>query len=147
MNATSQSCRDGITLPEYLPRGEKNNDIVDGTEDLSEPGKQLDNHQDSNAAFLNKTRLEGKFVSKTAINWSRRNLSQSEISLLSKGLKFVPSANKIDRAKLKRELEENGRKLRQCGILGMMNELFQLINSDLTLLLILGEIIGHRNSF
>ena len=111
MNATSQSCRDGITLPEYLLRGEKNNDIVDGTEDLSEPGKQLDNHQDSNAAFLNKTRLEGKFVSKTAINWSRRNLSQSEISLLSKGLKFVPSANKIDRAKLKRELEEYGRKL------------------------------------
>ena len=114
MNATSQSCRDGITLPEYLPRGEKNNDIVDGTEDLSEPGKQLDNHQDSNAAFLNKTRLEGKFVSKTAINWSRRNLSQSEISLLSKGLKFVPSANKIDPAKLKGELEGYGRKLRLC---------------------------------
>ena len=95
-----------------MSREEKNNDIVDCTEDLSEPGKQLDNHQDSNAAFLNKTRLEGKFVSKTAINWSRRNLSQSEISLLSKGLKFVPSANKIDRAKLKRELEEYGRKIR-----------------------------------
>ena len=43
---------------------------------------------------------------------SKRNLSQSEISLLSKGLKFVPSANKIDRAKLKRELEGYGRKLR-----------------------------------
>ena len=43
---------------------------------------------------------------------SRRNLSWSEISLLSKSLKFVPSANKIDRAKLKRELEEYGRKLR-----------------------------------
>ena len=27
------------------------------------------------------------------------------------GLKFAPSANKIDRAKLKRELEEYGRKL------------------------------------
>ena len=114
MNATSQSYRDGITLPECLPREEKNNDIFDGTEDLSEPGKQLDNHQDSNAAFLNKTRLEGKFVSKTAINWSRRNLSQSEISLLSKGLKFVPSANKIDPAKLKGELEGYGRKLRLC---------------------------------
>ena len=43
---------------------------------------------------------------------SRRNLSWSEISLLSKSLKFVPSANKIDRAKLKRELEEYGRKIR-----------------------------------
>ena len=34
------------------------------------------------------------------------------MSLLSKGLKFVPSADKIDQAKLKRELEEYGRKLR-----------------------------------
>ena len=39
-------------------------------------------------------------------------LSASEISLLSKDLKFVHTANKIDRAKLKRELEEYGRKLR-----------------------------------
>ena len=62
-------------------------------------------------ASLNKTRLEGKFVSKNVINLSKRNLSRSGISLLSKGLKFVPSANKIDRAKLKRELEEYGRKL------------------------------------
>ena len=55
-------------------------------------------------------RLEGKFVSKNVIHLSRRNLSASEISLLSKGLKFMP--NKIDRAKLKTELEEYGRKLR-----------------------------------
>ena len=33
---------------------------------------------------------------------STKNLSQFEVSLLSKGLKFVPSTNKIDRAKLKR---------------------------------------------
>ena len=57
-------------------------------------------------------RLEGKFVSKKVINLSRRNLSASEISLLSKGLTFVPTANKIDHAKLKTELEENGRRLR-----------------------------------
>ena len=114
VNATSQSYRDGINLPEYLSREEKNHDIVDGKEDLSEPSKQLENHQDSNTDSLNKTRLEGKFVSKNVINLSRRNISRSEISLLSKGLKFVPSANKIDRAKLKREreLEEYGRKLR-----------------------------------
>ena len=47
-----------------------------------------------------------------SVNLSRRNLSSAEISLLSKGLKFVPTANKIDQAKLKRELEEYGRKLR-----------------------------------
>ena len=105
VNVTSQSYRDGINLPEYLSREEKNNDIVNGTGDLSEPGKQLHNHQDSNTASLNKTRSEGKFVSKNVVNQSRRNLSRSEISLLSKGLKFVPSANKIDRVKLKRERE------------------------------------------
>ena len=59
---------------------------------------------------LNKTKLEGKFLSKNIINLSI-NLCQSEIPLLCKGLKFVPSANKIDRQKLKRELEEYGRKL------------------------------------
>ena len=56
--------------------------------------------------------LEGKFVSKNVINLSRRNLSTAEISLLSRGLKFVYTANKIDQAKLKRELEEYGRNLR-----------------------------------
>ena len=45
------------------------------------------------------------------MNLSRRNLSEAEISLLSKGLKFVPTSNKIDRAKLKTELEEYGGKL------------------------------------
>ena len=56
--------------------------------------------------------LEGKFVSSNVINLSRRNLSEAKISLLSKDLKFVPTANKIDRAKLKTQLEEYGRKLR-----------------------------------
>ena len=66
----------------------------------------------NNIASQTGVRLEGKFVSKNVINLSRRNLFASEISLLSKGLKFVPTANKIDRAKLKAELEEYGRKLR-----------------------------------
>ena len=35
--------------------------IFDGTEDLSGPGEQLDNHRDSNTASLNKIKLEGKF--------------------------------------------------------------------------------------
>ena len=50
-------------------------------------------------------------VSGNVINPSRRNLSEAEISLFSKGLTFVPTANKIDRAKLKTEYEEYGRKL------------------------------------
>ena len=56
-------------------------------------------------------RLESKFVSKNVINLLRRNLSAPEISLLSKGLTLVPTANKKDQAKLKTELEEYGRKL------------------------------------
>ena len=112
VNVTSQSYRDGINLLQYLSKEEKNNDLVDGTEDLSDPGKQLDNNQDSNTASLNKKKLEWKFVSKNVVHFSRRNLFWSDISLLSEGVKFVPWVNKIDRAKLKTELEERGRKLR-----------------------------------
>ena len=51
-------------------------------------------------------------MSKNIINLARRNLYPLGISLLFKGLEFVPSADKIDLVKLKRELEENGRTLR-----------------------------------
>ena len=57
-------------------------------------------------------RLQGNFFSKDVVNLSRRNLTGSEISLLSKGLNFVPTANTIDKAKLKTELEVFGRILR-----------------------------------
>ena len=46
---------------------------------------------DDNRAKLKDNRLEGKFVSKNVINLSQRQLTKSEISLLSKGLKFVPT--------------------------------------------------------
>ena len=58
-------------MTEILAREEKNNDLVNGTENFSESGKQLDNHQDSNIASLNNTRLEGKFVNQNVINVSR----------------------------------------------------------------------------
>ena len=57
-------------------------------------------------------RYIGKFVSDNVVNLSRRNLSTAEISLLSKGLKFVPTPTYVDRAVLKAELEAFGRKLR-----------------------------------
>ena len=49
-------------------------------------------------------RLQGNFVSKNVVNLSRRNLTGSEISLLSKGLNFRTS-NSINKAKLKMELD------------------------------------------
>ena len=65
-----------------------------------------------NRAKLKDNRLEGKFVSKNVISSWQRQLTKSEVLLLSKGLKFVPTPNKIDKAKLKQELEVFGRKLR-----------------------------------
>ena len=88
------------------------NEIRNSAENSS--SSKVDNvlNESENVAMFRGNRLEGKFVSKNVINLSRRNLSSAEISLLSKGLKFVPTANKTDQAKLKRELEEYGRKLR-----------------------------------
>ena len=69
-------------------------------------------NESKNVAMFKGNRSESKFVSKNVINLSRRNLSSAEISLLSKGLKYFPSAIKIDQAKLKRELGEYRRKPR-----------------------------------
>ena len=57
-------------------------------------------------------RLQGNFVSKNVVNLSRRNLTGSEMSLLSKEFNFVPTFNTIDKAKVKMELEALGRILR-----------------------------------
>ena len=61
-------------------------------------------NESENVAMFRGNRLEGKFISKNIINLSRRNLCSGKISLFTKGLKFFPTANKIDQAKLKRKL-------------------------------------------
>ena len=60
----------------------------------------------------NDGRLTGVFVSPNVFNLSKRQLSKAEISLLSKGLKFVPTPDFVNRALLKEELEKFGRFLR-----------------------------------
>ena len=60
----------------------------------------------------NEGRFVGKFVSPNVINLSGRVLSEAEISLLSKGLKFCPTPNGVNKAVLKEELEVFGRRLR-----------------------------------
>ena len=62
----------------------------------SEVAQQIDDKR----AKLKDNRLEWKFVSKNVINSSQRQLTKSEISLLSKGVKFVPTPKRIDKAKL-----------------------------------------------
>ena len=78
--------------------------------------EEIHNHpsleKPSNAATLLDGRYEGKFVSPNVINLSKRHLSKEEISLLSKGLKFIPTPKHINKARIKEELETYGRKLR-----------------------------------
>ena len=88
------------------------NEIRNSAENSSSSKVDKVLNESENVAMFRGSRLEGKIVSKNVINLSKRNLSSAEISLLSKGLKFVPTANKIDQEKLKRELEEYRRKLR-----------------------------------
>ena len=64
-----------------------------------------------NQAALLENRLKGKFVSNNVVNLSKRNLNDTEISLLSKGLNFVPTCNNLCKTKLKMELEAFGRRL------------------------------------
>ena len=87
-------------------------DFVSGelSEDNSNDSEVVE-ETDDNRAKLKDNRLEGKFVSKNVINSSQRQLSKSEISLLSKGLKFLPTSNRIDKGQLKQELEVFGRKI------------------------------------
>ena len=66
---------------------------------------------DDNKTKLKDNRLEGKFVSKNVINLSQRQFTKSEISLLSKGPKFVPTPNRIDKAKLNKSWRFLGRNL------------------------------------
>ena len=51
-------------------------------------------------------------MSPNVINLSKRDLTKDEISLLSKGLQFVPTPKHFNKALLREELEEFGRKLR-----------------------------------
>ena len=67
---------------------------------------------ENNIAEVIDGRLKGKFVSPNVINLSTRILSNAEISLLSKGLKFIPTPTSVNKALIKEELECFGRKLR-----------------------------------
>ena len=88
-------------------------DFVSGelSEDNSNDSEVVE-ETDDNRAKLKDNRLEGKFVSKNVNNLSQRQMTKSEISLLSKRLKVVPTPNRIDKAKLKQELEVFERKPR-----------------------------------
>ena len=57
-------------------------------------------------------RLKSFFVFENVVNLSNRELSRAEVSLLSKGLKFCPTPNSVDKSVVKEDLEKFGRILR-----------------------------------
>ena len=89
-------------------------EIGNGTSKLTN-FKNIEGERNTNGnqAILLENRLKGNFVDKNVVNLSKRNLNDAEISLLSKGLNFVPTCNNIDKAKLKMELEAFGRMLKK----------------------------------
>ena len=64
-----------------------------------------------NQAVRLENRLKAKSVSNSVVNLSKRNLNDTEISLFSKRLNFVPTYNNIYKVKLKMELEAFGKML------------------------------------
>ena len=57
-------------------------------------------------------RLKAFFESENVVNLYNGKLSSAEISLLSKGLKFCPTPNSVDKCDVKEDLEKSGRFLR-----------------------------------
>ena len=57
-------------------------------------------------------RIEGRFLNDKVANLSKIALSESEISVLSKGLKFVMTPKELDFSQIKVDLESFGRRLR-----------------------------------
>ena len=112
ISSSSQASQDESGVCYFVLSEGGENEIISSTGNTPDIEEKHDSGDINNITTYQGERLEGKLVSSNVINLSRRNLSEDEISLLSKGLKFVSTANKIDRAKLKTELEECGRTLR-----------------------------------
>ena len=57
-------------------------------------------------------RIKAKFIPDNLFNLSRRNNADDKLSILSKGLSFVPTPEKIDRQQVKNYLETFGRNIK-----------------------------------
>ena len=110
-SSSSQASQDESEACDLVKPEGGENEIISSAENTPDIEGKHEKGNFNNIATFKVERLEGKFVSGNVINLSRRNLSEAKFSLLSRNLNFVPTANKIDKAKLKMELEEYGRKL------------------------------------
>ena len=91
-----------------LPIPDSDSSLCEDTKEVFEKAEAADRNINDNSCSL----LEGIRDSPNVINLSKRNLSDAEISLLSKGLKFVPTPSSVNKARIKEELEIFCRKLR-----------------------------------
>ena len=85
-------------------------DSVQISENISDSSEQ-DNIGGNNIAEVIDGRLKGKSVSQNVINLSTRILCKTEISLLPKDLKFIPTSASVNKALIKEEIECFDRKL------------------------------------
>ena len=70
----------------------------------------------------NDGRLTGVFVSGNVVNLSRKVLSEGEVKLFSRGLKFSPTPRDIDKGQLKADLDVLKRRMRPLYFRGTPHE-------------------------
>ena len=83
-NASCQTCQGQFGLLKILTTKETKNEKLNSKKDLYNCEKESNVLKGSNIALQVGVRSEGKSVFKNVTNLSRRNLSASEISILSK---------------------------------------------------------------
>ena len=105
-SSSSQVSQNESAVCDFVKPEWGENEIIISAGNTRDTEEKHDKGNINNVTTYNGQRSESEFVSTNVINLSRRNLSETETSLLSKGLKFVPTTNKINGAKLKTELEE-----------------------------------------
>ena len=93
----------------------------------------------TNSATLVNERYKGKFVSSNVVNLSRCNLTRNEVSLPSKGLKFVPTPRVLIKPLSKKNWKSMVGNLDLCGIFVMMRGSLVIILLRKNLNLILKE--------
>ena len=96
-----------------------------------------DNIGEQNIAEVIDARLKGKFVSPNVINLFTRILSKAEISLLSMGLKSIPTPTSVNKALIKEELECLVENCLFYGTFGMKSPSLYLIHIQKSLVLTL----------
>eukprot|EP00795_Rhopilema_esculentum_P016113 gene16113-biopygen5453 len=88
-------------------------DLCSGQRPAETTGTGQEDCQGDEGGVIGPTdRIIGQFVSGNVVNLSHRTLSEVEISLLSKGLKFSPTPTDLDKAQLKADFDVFKRRMR-----------------------------------